>query len=96
MLLCLLLVETLRDGIPGLTGTLFANFPSFNPAKAGLQSALMGTLWLMAVVIVFIVPVGIGTAIYLEEYADRNRWWNRLIGHCALAVNSGVGSLRSI
>ena len=79
MLLCLLLVQTLRDGIPGLTGTLFANFPSFNPAKAGLQSALMGTLWLMAVVIVFIVPVGIGTAIYLEEYADRNRWWNRLI-----------------
>jgi len=79
VLLCLLLVQTLRDGIPGLTGTLFANFPSFNPAKAGLQSALMGTLWLMAVVIVFIVPVGIGTAIYLEEYADRNRWWNRLI-----------------
>jgi len=79
VLLCLLLVETLRDGIPGLTGTLFANFPSFNPAKAGLQSALMGTLWLMAVVIVFIVPVGVGTAIYLEEYADRNRWWNRLI-----------------
>lgn len=79
LLLMLLLVETLIDGIPGLNGTLFTNFPSFNPEIAGLQSALVGTLWLMAVVILFIVPVGVATAIYLEEYADPSRWYNRLI-----------------
>ena len=33
----------------------------------------------MVVCAVFIVPVGTATAIYLEEYADRDRWWNRLI-----------------
>jgi phosphate transport system permease protein len=39
----------------------------------------MGTLWLMAVCAGFIVPVGVATAIYLEEYANRGRWWNRFI-----------------
>jgi phosphate transport system permease protein len=39
----------------------------------------MGTLWLMVVCAGFIVPVGVATAIYLEEYADRERWWNRFI-----------------
>ena len=33
----------------------------------------------MGVCAVFIVPVGVATAIYLEEYADRERWWNRVI-----------------
>src|ERR1044072_1187794 len=39
----------------------------------------MGTLWLMAVCAVFIVPVGVATALYLEESAAHSRWWNRLI-----------------
>ena len=39
----------------------------------------MGTLWLMVVCALFIVPVGVATAIYLEEYADHTKWWNRLI-----------------
>ena len=34
--------------------------------------ALIGTLWLMAVCILFIVPIGVATAVYLEEYADRD------------------------
>jgi phosphate transport system permease protein len=39
----------------------------------------MGTLWLMVVTAAFIVPVGVASAVYLEEYADRSKWWNRLI-----------------
>ncbi|MDQ5808281.1 MAG: phosphate ABC transporter permease PstA, partial [Actinomycetota bacterium] len=41
--------------------------------------ALMGTLWLMGICTIFIVPVGVATAVYLEEYADARKWWNRLI-----------------
>ena len=33
----------------------------------------------MAICAVFVVPLGVATAVYLEEYADRDRWWNRLI-----------------
>src|SRR3712207_9288506 len=44
-----------------------------------IESALMGTVWLMVVCAGFIVPVGVATALYLEEYADRERWWNRFV-----------------
>ena len=39
----------------------------------------MGTIWIIGVCAVFIVPIGVATAIYLEEYADNSKWWNRLI-----------------
>ena len=79
LMLGVLLWDVIRDGTSKLTVDLFTAFPSFNPAKAGLQSAFWGTIWLMAVVAVFVIPVGVATAIYLEEYADARRWWNRLI-----------------
>ena len=41
---------------------------------AGLRTALAGTLWVIGLVIVFSVPVGVGAAIYLEEYAPDNRF----------------------
>jgi phosphate transport system permease protein len=49
------------------------------PEKAGFRPAIIGSLYLMAGVLLFVVPVGVGAAIYLEEYADGERWWNRLI-----------------
>ena len=59
---------------------------------AGVRSALLGTLYLIVCVAVFIVPVGVGTAVYLEEYADRDRWWNRLI-EINIANLAGVPSI---
>jgi phosphate transport system permease protein len=38
----------------------------------------MGTIWVVGFSAVIVIPVGVGAAIYLEEYADRTRWWNRL------------------
>ena len=74
-----LVYTVLRDGLGVLSADFINNFPSAFPKKAGIQSALMGTIWLMVVCAVFIVPVGVATAIYLEEYADRTRWFNRAI-----------------
>lgn len=77
--LVVLVVDVAVDGVPKLSWGFLSSFPSFNPNQAGILSALTGTLWLMAVCAVFIIPVGVATAIYLEEYADRDRWHNRLI-----------------
>ena len=78
-LLATLVVDVLRDGLSQVDVQFITSFASFNPEIAGLFSALTGTLWLMAVCAAFVVPVGVATAVYLEEYADNNRWWNRLI-----------------
>ena len=55
------------------------SFSSISADQAGIQAALWGTIWLMGVCALFIVPVGVATAIYLEEYADETKWCNRLI-----------------
>ena len=78
-MLVTLLVDILLDGTQRLTPDFIANPASFNPEIAGIWPALMGTLWMMALCVLFIVPVGVASAVYLEEYADRTRWWNRMI-----------------
>ena len=79
VLLVTLLVDTFSDGSGALSVDFLQRPPSFNPEIAGLWPALTGTLWLMGLCVLFIVPVGVATAVYLEEYADATRWWNRMI-----------------
>jgi phosphate transport system permease protein len=80
LFLALLVVDVLQDGLKNLSWDFITSFPSrVVPESAGVRSALLGTLYLIVCVAVVIVPVGVATAVYLEEYADRNRWWNRLI-----------------
>lgn len=47
--------------------------------ESGLQSAITGTLWLIVLTALISLPTGILSAVYLEEYADNNRWYNRLL-----------------
>jgi phosphate transport system permease protein len=46
---------------------------------AGLRTALLGSLWILGITVGVAFPLGVGAAIYLEEYADRRSWLNRLI-----------------
>ncbi len=78
-LLVVLLVDVAIDGAGSLTWDFITSFTSISADQAGIQAALWGTIWLMGVCAVFIIPVGVATAIYLEEYADENKWWNRLV-----------------
>ncbi len=71
--LLILLARILYEGLPSFGAALFFNYPSRHPEEAGLRAAIMGTIWLMGLTALFTVPVGIGAAIYLEEYAPRNR-----------------------
>jgi phosphate transport system permease protein len=75
-----ILVWALAQGVPRLDTALLTAGPStITPATAGFRPAILGSLYVIVGVIVLIVPLGVGAAIYLEEYADNSRWWNRLI-----------------
>lgn len=80
--LCLivLIVRIVTQGGGQVSADLFTNQPSkIVPESSGIQSAILGTLYLMFLCATIVIPIGVATAIYLEEYADRTRWWNRLI-----------------
>jgi phosphate transport system permease protein len=79
LLLGVLLYDVVKDGAGHLDADFISSFTSISADKAGAQAAIWGTIWLMGICAVFIVPVGVATAIYLEEYADNDRWYNRLI-----------------
>ena len=75
-----LVVDITVKGAPSLSAQLFTEQPSkIRPESSGIQSAILGTVYLMGICAAFVIPVGVATALYLEEYADRTRWWNRLI-----------------
>ncbi len=78
-MLVTLLLDVALDGAQALSIDFLTNSASYNPEISGIWPAQMGTLWLMGICTVFIVPVGVATAVYLEEYADSTKWWNRLI-----------------
>jgi phosphate transport system permease protein len=75
-----LIVQSAIKGGPAFSTDLFTEGPStVNPETAGFRPAIIGSLYLIAGVILLIVPLGVGAAIYLEEYANKENWWNRLI-----------------
>jgi phosphate transport system permease protein len=78
-LLGVLLADIVADGAGNLTWNFITSFSSINADQSGIQAAFWGTVWLMGVCALFIVPVGVATAVYLEEYADQTRWYNRFI-----------------
>jgi phosphate transport system permease protein len=74
-----LLVQVVAKGIKWVDLVLLLEPPSADPQIAGAEPAILATIYLGVLVILFSVPIGVGTAIYLEEYADRDRWYNRLL-----------------
>jgi phosphate transport system permease protein len=78
VVLAVLLMDVVRDGLPWLSWSFIASFPSSIPTSAGIYPALLGSLWLLGLTALFSVPLGIGAAVYLEEYAADN-WLTRLI-----------------
>lgn len=68
-----LLVDVARDGAPYLRPELVTNFPSRFPHRAGYASALVGTVYVAAIMSLVAFPLGVAAAVYLEEYAPRGR-----------------------
>jgi phosphate transport system permease protein len=72
LMLLTLLIDVFTDGLPWLRPQLLSEFPSRFVDQSGLRSALQGTLWMIAITALLSFPIGVGSAIYLEEYAPDN------------------------
>lgn len=73
LVLSTLIYDVVSKGGGWVNLDFLRNFPSRRPEQAGLYPALIGTLWLMLLIVPMVFIVGVGAAIYLEEYAPKNR-----------------------
>ncbi|MED0655813.1 phosphate ABC transporter permease PstA [Anoxybacillus ayderensis] len=74
IVLAVLLYRIFTQAIGWLNIDFLNNFPSRRPENAGIKAGLVGSLWLMVIVAPVSLILGVGTAIYLEEYAKKNRF----------------------
>lgn len=65
--------ETISNGWSRLSADFLTNYPSRFAEKAGVRPALLGSFWILVVTMVASIPVSIGTAIWIEEFAPRSR-----------------------
>jgi phosphate transport system permease protein len=77
--LVVLVGDVVIDGGSWLTTRLLTAAPSVDPEIAGARPAILATIYLGLLVLLFTVPLGVATALYLEEYADKERWYNRVL-----------------
>lgn len=74
-----LIVVTVIDGWGRFDTTLFTAYPSSKADEAGARPAILGSLWVVGVTALMAIPLGIAAAVHLEEMADKDRWFNRLV-----------------
>lgn len=74
-----LIVTIVLDGMPQFTSRLFTAYPASSPDEAGARPAILGSIWVIATTAVMTVPLGVAAAVHLEEFADKRRWFNRII-----------------
>jgi phosphate transport system permease protein len=73
LMLVVLLWDVLSDGLKWLDWDFLTSFPSRKAEKSGIKAAIAGTLWLMSMTALISIPTGIAAAVYLEEFATKNR-----------------------
>ena len=73
VVLVILLTHVSVEGFSRLSLEFINSFPSRFAHKAGLKSALWGSVWLMGMVFLISVPLGVASAIYLEEYNSKSK-----------------------
>jgi phosphate transport system permease protein len=89
--LAALLYDIFSDGFQRLSWDFLTSYPSRKPERAGILSAFVGTVYMIGLTAAFAFPLGVGAAMYLEEYATKNRL-NRLI-EVNIANLAGVPSI---
>jgi len=92
VVLLILLAHVAWQGWHFLNWDFLTHLPSqLNPEKSGIRHALWGSLWLVVLTAVLAIPVGVGAAIYLEEFARRSRFTELI--HLNIANLAGVPSI---
>lgn len=89
--LCALIIDILIDGVSRLQPDLFTNFPSRKADGSGMKSAIVGSIYMLLIMLPISFVLGVGAAIYLEEYAGKNRF-TRLI-QLNISTLAGVPSI---
>lgn len=89
--LAALLVDITRDGIGRLSWQFLTSYPSRRASQAGILPALVGSVYVIGITALIAVPLGVGAAVYLEEYGTRGRL-SRLI-EINIANLAGVPSI---
>lgn len=75
-----LLVTSFVDGIERVDGNLFTQYSSqIRPETGGARAAILGSLWVIGTTATLAIPLGLAAAVYLEEFADPLRWYNRMV-----------------
>lgn len=69
IVLVMLVFDVLTDGLSHLSWDFLTSFPSRRPERAGILSALVGSIWLLVITATVAFPIGVGTGIFLEEFA---------------------------
>jgi phosphate transport system permease protein len=72
-ILILFIINIIIQGAPRLSWDFFTSLPSRRPEKAGILVGLVGSLWIMICTALLAIPIGVASAIYLEEYGKKNR-----------------------
>lgn len=90
-MLAALLVDVLSRGAARLSWGFITGFPSRFPDQAGIWPALVGSIYLVAMAALVSFPLGVGAAIYLEEYASRN--WFATVVQTNISNLAGVPSI---
>jgi len=67
-------IDTIVNGWSRLSPSFFTNYPSRFADQAGLRSSIIGSAWVLSLTLVTVVPIAIGTAIWIEEFAPQNRF----------------------
>ena len=89
--LAALLFDVLIDGLPSLNWNFLSNYASRKAEQSGILAPLAGTVWIVGMTALMTIPIGVGTAIYLEEFASKSRF-NRII-ELNIANLAGVPSV---
>jgi phosphate transport system permease protein len=75
VMLVVLIMRVLIDGLGWMDWQYLTSLPSRFPEQAGIKPAFAGSVWIIVLVGLISFPLGVGTAIYLEEYADDDSWF---------------------
>lgn len=86
-----LLITILIKGTGGLSEAFLTGSPSRKPAEAGIWPAMWGTIWICMICAVTAVPIGVATAIFLEEFKPRHRLLKKLHGFIQLNIANLAG-----
>ncbi len=79
LFLVTILVTTFMQGYNRLDGRLFTEYNNTTPEDAGARAAVLGSVFVVVITALLAIPIGIASAIYLEEIADKSKWYNKLI-----------------